>query len=816
MRLKHYLILFFACFYLPLAGQVAKLQGKVSNDRGEGLDGVAILYRNQSSFTNEDGRYQIELPPNQPTTIIFSLIGYFSDTLIVTPGKTGDILRNIVLRAKQNILDEVSVIDQTKRTEGGISIKPRELEFNAGPLSTVEGLIKTMPGVVSRSELSSQYSVRGGSFDENMVYVNGIEVYRPFLARSGQQEGLSFVNSDMVRDIYFSAGGFPARYGDKMSSVLDITYRQAEPFGVRAQASLLGGSITAEGRGLNQRLGVIGSIRYRTNQLLLGSTDLQAEYRPRFTDVQTLISYELTDEWDIDFLGSYARNNFQVLPQTSETKFGTLNEALQLTVFFEGQEQYYYTTAFGAAKATWRPERNLRFEFISSGYQTVEQELTDVIGYYRLAELNNNLGSDDFGDVKVLRGVGAFQSYLRNRLDAIVVTAEGKGTWINDYGTTRFGLKFERDDVVDRYKEWERIDSAGYSVPHTGSTIDSVINDTTILYTPATGLPIWESYDNRASVISNRIMAYLDHEMRWVNDSTVWTLQAGVRSQYRTYNNQLTISPRAALSYTPGNRQNTTWRLAGGVYHQPPFYREFRNIAGGLNPDIKAQMAIHAVLGLDYQFKMWNRPFKLVSEAYYKYMNNLIPYEIDNVRIRYTAENEAVGYAAGLDVRLNGEFVRGTESWGSLSLFRVMEDLENDDAGYIPRPTDTRFSFAIFFQDYLPSNPSFRVSLNFYLTGGFPFGAPQAPRSEQVYRAPPYRRVDIGFIKVFKEEGKEAKWKFLNEFRSVWLGLEVFNLLQSRNTVSYIWVRDVSTAGQYAVPNYLTARLLNLKLTIKI
>ena len=816
MRLQPYLILFSIFFATAAFGQAAKVQGKVSNDRGEGLDGVAILYRNQSSFTNEEGRYQIEIPPNQSTTIIFSLIGYDLDTLIFSPPKAANYTRNIVLKAKENVINEVSIVDQTKRTTGGISIKPRELEFNAGPLSTVEGLIKTMPGVVSRSELSSQYSVRGGSFDENLVYVNGIEVYRPFLARSGQQEGLSFVNSDLIQDIYFSAGGFPARYGDKMSSVLDINYREAEPFGVRAQASLLGGSVTAEGRALNQRLGVIGSIRYRTNQLLLGSTDLEADYRPRFTDIQTLISYELTDEWDLEFLGSYARNNFQVIPQTSQTKFGTLNEALQLTVFFEGQEQYFYTTAFGAAKATWRPERNLRFEFISSAYQTVEEELTDVIGYYRLAELNNNLGSDDFGDVKVLRGVGAYQSYLRNRMDAIVFTAEAKGTWVSNFGTTRFGLKYEHDDVVDRYKEWERIDSAGYSVPHSPSQIDSVANDTTIFYTPAAGLPLWESYDNGASVTMSRIMGYYDQELRWLNDSSIWTLQAGIRSNYWTYNNQLTVSPRAAISYTPGKKQFLTWRLASGFYQQPPFYREFRNISGGLNPNIKAQVAIHAVLGLDYQFKMWNRPFKLVSEAYYKYMYNLIPYEIDNVRIRYTAENEAVGYAAGIDFRINGEFVRGTESWASLSLFRVMEDLENDDAGYIPRPTDTRFSFAIFFQDYLPSNPTFRVSLNFYLTGGFPFGAPQAARSEQIYRAPPYRRVDIGFIKVFKEEGKDAKWKFLNEFRSVWVGLEVFNLLQTRNTVSYIWVRDVSTAGQYAVPSYLTARLLNLKLTFKI
>ena len=814
--MRSFLLFLFLAFGTVLFAQTVRVEGTIKNGQGETLEGVAIIFRNQTSFTDSRGYYQILLPADKETKVLFTLIGYFPDSLRIYPTEEQKLIRNITLIAKQTVIDQVDIVVDRPEPESGVNIKPRELEFSAGPLSTVEGLIKTLPGVVSRSEFSSQYSVRGGSFDENLVYVNGIEVYRPFLARSGQQEGLSFVNSDMVADIYFSAGGFPARYGDKMSSVLDITYREPEPFGIRAQGSLLGGSLTAEGRTFKDRMGIMVSGRYRTNQVLLGSTDLQAEYRPRFTDVQALLTYRITDEWRIEFLGNYARNNFQVVPQTSTTKFGTLNEALQLNVFFEGQEQYFYTTRFGAAKATWRPERNIQLDFIATGYQTVEEELTDVIGYYRLAELNNNLGSDEFGDIRLLRGVGAFQSYLRNRLDAIVFNAEHKGMLIGNKGTYRWGLRWQRDDIVDRYKEWERIDSAGYSVPHRPSRIDSVINDTTIFYTPTNGLPLWESYDSRESVVSNRIMSFIDYERNWRQDSSVWQLIVGARSQFWTYNNQLTFSPRASISYTPGKKKFLTWRLAGGLYHQPPFYREFRDIEGGLNPDIRAQLAAHIVLGLDYQFKMWNRPFKLVTEAYYKHMSNLIPYEIDNVRVRYTARNEAVGYAAGVDLRINGEFVKGTESWASLSLFRVMEDLANDDAGYIPRPTDTRFNFAIFFQDYLPGDPSFRVSLNLYVTGGFPFGAPQTPRAEQVFRAPPYRRVDLGFIKVLKEEGKEHKWKMLNSFRSVWIGLEVFNLLQSRNTVSYLWVRDVSSARQYAVPNYLTARLLNIKLTLKI
>ncbi len=806
----------FCCLSFALAAQNALVTGTIKNSIGEALDGVAIQFRGTVEYTNSQGQYVISIPANRKTKIVFSLIGYIPDSLIVTPKPGQEIVANFTFTPKENVLAEVDVVSESRIVESGTDLKPRELEFNVGPLSTVEGIIKTLPGVVSRSEFSSQYSVRGGSFDENLVYVNGIEVYRPFLARSGQQEGLSFVNSDMVGNIYFSAGGFPARYGDKMSSVLDITYRKPEPFGVRLQASLLGGSITAEGRTAKDRMGIIGSVRYRTNQLLLGSTDLTAEYQPVFTDVQTLITYELTDEWHLEFLGSYAKNNYKVIPQTSTTKFGTLNEALQLNVFFEGMEQYFYTTAFGAVKATWQPERNLSLDFIASGYQTVEQELTDVIGYYRLGELNNNLGSDEFGDIKILRGVGAFQSYLRNRLDAIVTNAEHKGTLTNKNGALRWGLRWEHDDIIDRYKEWERIDSAGYSAPHVPSNIDSIYNDTTVFYTPAVGLTLFESYDTRSAVISDRIMGYVDYEKNWRKDSTIWSAVIGVRSQYWTYNQQVTVSPRFTATYIPGKHQNMTYRFSTGFYHQPPFYREFRDISGTLNPEIRAQEAIHFVAGLDYQFSMTDRPFKFVTEVYYKKLNELIPFSIDNVRVRYAAENSATGYTAGIDLRLNGEFVKGTESWASLSLFRSMEDIEDDGAGYIPRPTDTRFSFAIFFQDHLPTDPTFRVTVNLYVTGGFPFGAPGTERKEQIFRAPPYRRVDLGFIKILKEEGKDKKWDFLNNFRSVWIGLEVFNLLQSRNTVSYLWVRDASTANQYAVPNYLTARLLNLKLTFKI
>lgn len=812
MRVLHLIVIAFCVALQSSNAQVARISGVVQNTENQPLDGAIVSFRGELIFTDEKGKFNFEVPANRKTKLHVSMVGYAADSATVNPKPGESLFLTFTLKASNNVLTEVEIIDREQRAEGGTKLNARELEFNTGPMTTVEGLIRSLPGVVIRSEFSSQYNVRGGTFDENLIYVNGIEIYRPVLARSGQQEGLSFVNSDMVSDIYFSAGGYAARYGDKMSSVLDIKYREPEPFGMRVQASLLGVNVTAEGRSANNRLGAIGSFRYRNNQVLLGSTDLTADFQPQFTDVQTLITYQFTDEFHVEFLGNYGRNNFRVEPQTAQTRFGTLQEALQLNIFFEGHEQYFYTTVFGALKGSWYPRKNITLDFISSAYQTVENELTDVIGYYRLAELNNNLGSDNFGDIALVRGVGAFQNYMRNSLDAIVLNLEHQGQWINPWGTVRWGARLQHDNIADRYKEWERIDSAGYSVTHNPTRIDSIINGQ-IFFTPTEGLELWKHFDTRANAISNRYMGYGEIEKAWFQTNRTIRMVGGVRGQLWTWSGQFTLSPRLAISMTQNNK---TWRLSGGWYHQHPFYREFRNIEGETTRDIRAQLAIHAVAGLDYSYEKWGKPFKFSTELYYKAMNHLIPYEIDNVRLRYSAVNNAVGYAAGIDMRLNGEFVKGTESWGSLSLFRVMENIEADSAGFIPRPTDTRFSFAIFFQDYLRTDPSFRVSLNLFVTGGFPFGPPGSERKEQIFRAPPYRRVDIGFIKVLKEEGKESKMKALNHFRSMWVGLEVFNLLQSRNAVSYLWVRDVSTTGQYAVPNYLTARLLNLKLTFKI
>ncbi len=804
-------------FFIPtiLLSQEARIFGIVSNEEGEPLDQVYVVINNEYVTTNQEGVYTITVKAPKVYKVIFSRIDFSIDTLIWKAKKGEEKLYNITLTNKGNVLNGVDLVDKERRFEERVHIDPRTLEYSAGPSTGVEGLVKTLNGVVSNNEFSSQYSVRGGNFDENLVYVNGIEIYRPFLVRAGQQEGLSFVNPDMVGNIYFSAGGFEAQYGDKMASVLDITYRKPQKFELRGEASLLGGSITAEGTGLKGRLSAIGSIRYRTNRVLLNSQDTKADFNPRFLDAQTYITYRLTDEWKMFFLGNLASNKYQVTPENRQTNFGTVQEALRLNVYFDGQENYSYNTKFGALGFENDFNKYTKLQFNTSVFQTVEEEYFDVIGQYRLGELDNDLGSDDFGEVKFLRGIGGFQDFARNNLDAIIFNVAHRGIYSKENNTLLWGVKYQRDDIIDRYKEWERIDSAGYSIPHspTQVTLDPLSGDTLRQY--AEGLPLFNSYDSRASIVSNRVMGYFEY-LRKFEGHGDWRLKAGVRSHYWDFNQQVTVSPRASLSWKPNWDLNMVFNFATGFYHQPPFYREMRDINGGVNQNIRAQEAIHFVLGMDYEFKAWDRPFKWVTEAYYKDLNNLIPYHLENVRLRYSATNTAKGYATGIDFRVNGEFVKGTESWMSFSLFRVMEDLSNDNAGYLPRPTDNRYNFNIFFQDHLPKDPTFRVSLTLNVTGGFPFGPPQGDRSEFNFRSPAYQRVDIGFIKILKQEGKDkGVFGMFGAFKSVWLSLEVFNLLDNQNVASYLWVKD-NSGGQYAVPNYLTSRLVNLKLRFKL
>ncbi len=825
---RSFFLFAFSLFCLGgLAQKATAIKGKVTDDEGVPLEGVKVTVSSFFTLTDENGEYYLKITKGKGYTVFFTSYGYEPDTsqFSIKEGKTKIFDKKLILLP--NFLADVEIVDKKARFDNLVGIKRKDLEAFVGPNSGVEGIIKTLPGVSSYSELSSQYNVRGGNFDENLVYVNGIEVYRSFLVRNGQQEGLSFINSAMVNNIRFSAGGFEARYGDKMSSVLDITYRQPKEFGLTVEGSLLGGNVVYEDK-YGKKLSAIVGARYRVNQLLLGSLDTEADFRPQFTDVQAYLTYYLNDEWEISFLGNYARNIYEVIPSVRTTDFGTFSEALRLTVFFDGREDYDFTTRFGALSTTYTPSKNLQLKFSASAFQTTEQEYFDVIGAYRLGELNTNLGSDDFGEISFVRGVGGFQNFARNELDAIVTNFSHSGIYDDDDLTWRWGVTLQYEDIVDRYKEWERIDSAGYSIPHDPSfNIDSAVItsiDTNgiprggVLYTSlstADELELFESFDSEAFVSSARVMAYLERSQLFEVGEDDLFLNLGIRTHYWTFNNQNVISPRATLSWKPNWKEDMVFRFSSGFYYQPPFYREMRDLEGGINEDIVAQQSIHFVLGHDYQLKIWDRPFKMVTELYYKHMDNLIPYDLDNVRLRYRAVNNARGFATGLDYRINGEFVKGVDSWASLSLLTIQEDIEGDGAGYLPRPTDQLFNFKIFFQDYLPRDPTFRVSLTLVVGTGLPFGPPQAEPEDRVFRLPPYRRVDIGFIKVLKQEGKTYDYKLLNSFKSLWVSLEVFNLLQTNNTVSYLWVKDISTARQYAVPNFLTGRLLNVKLVAK-
>lgn len=816
----------FLCFWASISlqaqSQATAVKGKVLDNNLKPLEDVQVSVGDYFTLTDEKGEYDLKISPGNNLYLFIQRSNYSFDTLRFSIKKGEVKIYNSILKRVSNDLDEVTVTARKSRFENQTVIKGRTLEGFVSAGSGVEAAIKTLAGVSSNNELSSQYNVRGGNFDENLVYVNGIQIYRPFLVRNGQQEGLSFVNSQMVSNIRFSAGGFEARYGDKMSSVLDITYKKPQDFSVGIKGSLLGGGVVYEDLMLDKKLSVLVGARYRTNQLLLGTLDTDADFRPQFTDVQAYLNYHLTDEWQLSFLGNYGRNSYQVVPSTRTTDFGTFQEALRLEVFFDGREDYDFTTKFGALQTTYTPDQNLQLKFTASGFQTLEQEYFDILGAYRLGELNNNLGSDDFGEISFIRGIGGFQNYARNNLDAIVSNIAHDGIYDKDEYTWRWGLKYQYESIVDRYKEWEKIDSAGFSVPNSPSTSFTFFEDPnnprvgTVVssFDPEKELELFESFASEARIQSSRITAYVEKSKLYEIDSTDLFVNLGIRTHYWTFNGQNVISPRASVGWKPNWERDMVFRFATGFYYQPPFYREMRELNGGINENIRAQRSIHFVLGNDYELTMWNRPFKMVTEVYYKNFSSLIPYDLENVRIRYTAENNSKGFATGFDYRINGEFVKGVESWASLSLLTIQEDIEGDGVGYLPRPTDQRFNFKIFFQDYLPKDPTFRVSLTLTYGSGIPFAPPQATAAEKLqdYRLPAYRRVDIGFSKVLRVAGNEYKSTFMKSINSMWVSLEVFNLLATNNTISYLWIKDASTAREYAVPNFLTGRLLNLKL----
>ena len=814
----------------------AVLSGKVTGQQGNILSGV-ILYRlnkmSSNTSSDADGNFKLNLPSDTAVGIVVKLSGYLIDTLTIKLAKGEN--RKIKIQLEQNTIElgTAVITDQRALETGMVPIDRRIITSITGPAGGIEMTIKTLPGVYSNNELSSQYSVRGGNYDENLVYVNDVEIYRPFLVRAGQQEGLSFPNPDMVESLRFSAGGFEAKYGDKMSSVLDIRYKRPKAFGGAVSASVLGGNVQVEGATKDYRLAGMLGARYRTTQYLLNSLDVQGQYRPAFTDVQGFLTFALNDKLDIDLLGNYAVNNYRVFPQDQKTEFGTINQALQLRVFFEGKEQNRFATGMGAATLNYRPNQKTNLKLIASSFNSTESERSDVEGFYFIDELERDLGSEDFGDVAFNRGIGSFLTFIRNRLDYQVANVEHKGNYVLENQFLSWGIRAQREQIQDELKEWKMIDSAGYSLP-TGQTYEYPVSDEEAI--------VLDSYlKTEAQLESYRFHAYMQNEYRWKRDSIQFTVTGGLRANYWTLNNQALVSPRVVFSMRPLSwKREITFRAAAGHYAQPPFYRELRGFTGEINKDLKAQESWHFISGAEFTFKSWGRDFSFYSEAYYKILRNLVPYEIDNVRVRYYADNLSNGYATGLDLKVNGEFVKGVQSWASLSLMQTKEDIRNDfyykyfnadgeavikgysndeitdslrvEPGFIPRPTDQRFNFSLFFQDYLPRNESLSMQITLIFGSRLPMGPPDLNRFRDTLRIPPYRRVDIGFTKHFISQNRPyTKSGFLKNVKALSLSLEVFNLLGVNNTVSYLWIKDV-TNRLYGVPNYLTNRLLNLRL----
>ncbi len=778
----------------------ATLKGVLKDTKGIPLDMVTVVlkeYPTLGTTTNAKGEFLLRVPAKKPLTVVFSSIGYqtFSDSIYAQPDET--IIKEIEMPAQNLELAEIIVKEQRRNSGNVVSLDPKIINFIPNASGALETMLKTFPGVTSNNELSSQYNVRGGNFDENLVYVNDVEVYRPFLIRAGQQEGMSFINSDMVSTVDFSAGGFNAKYGDKMSSVLDIKYRKPSDFKGTASVSMLGGTAHFEDVAFNGKLSHISGIRYKTNRYLLGTLDEQGEYDPRFFDFQTYISYQLTEKLDVSFLGNIAQNQYNFIPQTRETTFGTWQTPLHTRIYFNGQEVDDFQTYLGAVTFNYHPNVNLNLKLITSAYHAKENETYDIEGQYYLNQLERNMSSEEYGDSALNLGVGSFLNHARNTLEATVYNFSHKGAYNSENHLVNWGIKYQHEEIKDKLNEWIYRDSTGYSIPYSDSEIR-----------------LYYSLNAKNHIRTNRITGYVQDS--WsvpVNKGDLY-LTGGVRFNYWDFNDELLISPRASFSYFPDWEKKMSFRLAAGMYHQSPFFKELKNSDGSINYNAKAQKSYQIVGGTDLIFTAWDRPFRFTTEAYYKYMNRLVPYQVDNVRIRYLGESEATGYATGIDMKINGEFVSGLQSWASLSLLKTEEDIKGDGHGNIPRPTDQWLNFSMFFQDYLPGNPSYRMQLSGFYGTRLPTGPPNGERYQDVFRMPAYRRIDLGFSKVFISTANQSKAPFFKNITDLWLSLEVFNLLDINNTISYFWVSS-NTGDQYAVPNYLTGRKFNLKLTVK-
>ena len=796
-------------------GQTATLKGIILDVQNQPIQGANVTSGANGTITNLNGFYSLKISSNINVGIKVSHLNYklIEATFNL---KNGEALEfNPVLKDSYEQIETVMITGSNRKDlEGITTISPQIIRTIKGAQPGVENLLKTLPGVNITNELSTQYSVRGGNFDENLVYVNEVEVYRPFLVRSGQQEGLSFVNTAMVQNLDFSAGGFQAKYGDKLSSVLDITYRTPIDFRIQADVNLLGGSIITETVSKNSKFSGITGVRYRNNSLLVNSKETETNFNPTFADAQTYLTYRFSDKFHLSFLGNLAINHYKYAPTIRQTNFGTLDNPVALQVFYQGQENDKYQTYFGAFKGNYFVNQNLTLKLIASIFHTTEQEYFDILAQYRLGEVNSNIGDENLGEVEFTEAIGSQLNHARNDLDALITNVEYKGYLKSEENNFEWSIKYTNEDIRDRIVEWEVIDSAGFLInppnldqfnnqPYTADQ-DPIVPFQNIRATNRTQLnriQAFSQWNRRSKLGSHEVSANIG--VRYHG----WSVKGiGIES-----NSQSVISPRIQLAIKPDWNKDMLFRLSGGLYYQPPFYRELRDNDGEVNSDVNAQQSIHLVVANEYSFEMWDRPFKLISEAYYKKLNDVNPYTVENVRIRYAAANNTKAYAYGLDMRLNGEFVPGTESWFSFGYLKTEENINKQ--GYIARPTDQRLKFGILFQDYIPQIPNIKMYLNLVYNTGVPGGSPSyaSPYSYQ-NRLPDYKRADVGMSYIIIDSNKKLLKNWQKRFKELSIGLEIFNMFDVQNSITNTWVRDVYSKRQYSIPNYLTPRVFNLRL----
>jgi len=778
----------------------ATIFGKVTDENGLPVDMVNVSLKNYpfGTTTNRKGEYLFRIPSGREVAVVFSMIGYNMEERKLSLASEATFELNVVMSSSNQEIDEI-VIQEQRQTSGNIvRINPKSISSlpDVG-MGSVEGVLRTLPGVSSSNELSNQYSVRGGNFDENLVYVNGIEVYRPTLIRAGQQEGLSFVNSDMVSSIQFSAGGFDASYGDKMSSVLDIKYSRPTQFKANVMASLMGARAHVESISDNKKFTYNMGARYKSFKLLLGSLAEKGVYDPSFIDFQGYFTYSPSPKFEIGFLGTASSNSYRFVPEKLEQTFGTFKNQLKLTIDFEGQEVDRFYTYTGALNFLYKPTPAINLNLALAAFSSDEQETYDIIGSYRFNEVQNE-GTDQRDDSTILLGLGYYHEHGRNFLKANVLSVDHSGSFKSGGNVLSWGMNAKQEIISDRMNEWQYRDSAGYSLPYSDKEVKLYYAENT-------------EYEHT----KNRYSAYLQdsYSTPWGNGTLMIT--GGVRANYWDFTHKVFVSPRFSCSYKVDGTYDIIYRLAAGSYYQPAFYRELKNLYGEVADSIQTPHSLQVVAGVDYSFIAWERPFKLTAESYYKSLKNLIPYQYENVRIRYLSDQISDGFAYGLDVKVNGEFVSGTQSWVSASLMKTMEDIDGDvdsegnQVGYIRRPNDQRFKFSMFFQDYLPGLPYYQMNLTGHFITGVPFGMPRSPRYLQKNQVPAYRRVDIGFLRLLVSNGDNlTSWRFLDRFKECSVGIEVYNLLDIRNVSSYSFIADFQNI-YYAVENRLTGRMLN-------